>query len=247
MLSLRWGTLFGAALTAVCCAAGAQIAVNNTRLVYPAGSKHVEFVITNESKQLQTLRAWVDTGDGHVAPDDTPAPFFVMPPVSKIQAGGKQTLRISFTGESLPNGQESLFYLNLLNLAPVPEKTEDQNFVRFDARSRFKLFFRPIALQGDPLTAAQQLAWRLDPAERPARLTVHNPSPYFLTLVRVRLMRGPETVQELESAMASPFGSASFVLPPPGSDLRSAVSVHYRYIDDYGLSRDCVAALNTGI
>ena len=246
MLGPRWGTLFGAVTLAVCCAAGAQITVNNTRLVYPAGSKHVEFVITNESKQAQTLRAWVDTGDGDIAPDDTPAPFFVMPPVSKIQAGGRQTLRISFTGESLPNGQESLFYLNLLNLAPVPEKTEGQNLMRFDTRSRFKLFFRPSALPGDPLAAAQQLAWRLDTAERPARLTVHNPTPYFLTLVRVRLMRGPDMVQELESAMASPFGSSSFALAPPSTELRGALTVHYQYIDDYGLSRDCVAAVNTG-
>ena len=246
MLSLRWGKLVGAVLSAMCCAAGAQIAVNNTRLVFLAGSKQVEFVITNESKQLQTLRAWVDTGDGDIAPDDTPAPFFVMPPVSKIQAGGKQTLRISFTGDSLPNGQESLFYLNLLNLAPVPEKKEGENFMRFDARSRFKLFFRPTALPGDPLTAAQQLAWRLDPAERPTRLTANNPSPYFLTLIRVRLMHGPDLVQELDSAMASPFGSATFALAPQGTALGGALSVHYRYIDDYGLYRDCVAALNTG-
>ncbi len=238
-------TLRCMALVAGCSAASAQVSVNNTRLVFPAGPKHVEFALTNESKQSQTIRAWVDYGDAQVEPDDIQAPFFVVPPVSKIEPGRKQTLRISYTGENLPAGQESLFYLNILNLAPASEIKDGQNSMRLNARSRFKIFFRPAALSGNPLDAAQQLVWRLNPADPAARLTANNPSPYFLSLVRVRLMRGQQVLQELESGMAAPFGSASFPLQAQGSDPRGATSVQYQYIDDYGLHRDCEFVLNT--
>ena len=233
------------AVLAGCSAASAQVSVNNTRLVFPAGPKHVEFALTNESKQPQTIRAWVDSGDAQVAPDDIQAPFFVTPPVSKIQPASKQTLRISYTGENLPAGQESLFYLNILNLAPASEIKDGQNSMRLNARSRFKIFFRPAALSGNPLDAAQQLVWRLDAADPAARLTANNPSPYFLSLVRVRLIRGQQVLQELESGMAAPFGSASFPLQAQGSDPRGATSIQYQYIDDYGLHRDFGYVLNT--
>lgn len=236
--------LLGMLLLACCGASPAQVTVNNTRLVFPAGPKAVEFALTNTSKQMQTIRAWVDSGDAQVAPDDAQAPFFVMPPVSKIQPGTKQTLRISYTGAQLPDNQESLFYLNLLNLAPATQKGSDQNSIRFDTRSRFKLFFRPAGLPGDPFAAAQQLAWNVDAPGHATRLTASNPSPYFLTLVRIRLMRGTAVLRDLESAMVEPFSSAHFALPPELADLRAATSVHYQYIDDYGLYRDCEAALD---
>lgn len=232
------------ALVAGCSVAAAQVSVSNTRLVFPAGSKHVEFALTNESKQSQTIRAWVDSGDAEVAPEDIQAPFFVMPPVSKIQPGSKQTLRISYSGENLPAEKESLFYLNLLNLAPTPDFRDGPNSMRFNARSRFKIFFRPPALSGNPLDAARQLVWRLDPADPVARLTANNPSPYFLSFVRVRLMQGQQALQELESGMVSPFGIVSFPVQAQVSDPRRATSVQYQYIDDYGLYRDCEVVLS---
>lgn len=233
------------AVCATCGSAAGQLVVSNTRVIFTAGSKLVEFAVSNQSKELQTIRAWIDSGDAQVAPDDVQAPFFVMPPVSKIKPGGKQTLRISFTGEHVPTGQESLYYLNILNLAPVSEQQDSQNAMRFHARSRFKVLLRPPALPGDPSEAARQLPWLLDPAGAAERLTANNVSPYFLSLVNIRLMRGKQPMQELESSTVAPYSSVSFPLQSQGSDAHGATSVEYQYIDDYGLYRDGVFVFKT--
>jgi P pilus assembly chaperone PapD len=202
----------------------------------------IEYHEINGQRYEMTLWDDVETYLSSVYP---PAANDLTPPVSKIQPASKQTLRISYTGENLPAGQESLFYLNILNLAPASEIKDGQNSMRLNARSRFKIFFRPAALSVNPLDAAQQLVWRLDAADPAARLTANNPSPYFLSLVRVRLMRGQQVLQELDSGMAAPFGSASFPLQAQGSDPRGATSIQYQYIDDYGLHRDFGYVLNT--
>lgn len=238
-LSAYGARLLCVAACAACTTASSQLVVRNTRLVFPAGSRAVEFALNNASRELQTVQAWIDAGDAQTAPDDAQAPFFVTPPVSKIRPGGTQTLRISFTGDTFTTGQESLYYLNILNLAPLPEAQDGQNTMRFHTRSRFKVLFRPPGLAGNPAQAAQQMTWRLEQHGGGPRLTASNPSPYFLSLVNIRLLRGQLVVQELEPSTLAPFSSASMALRSSGNDADGATSVEYQYIDDYGLHRDC--------
>lgn len=237
--------LLGVIVCAACSTAAAQLEVQNTRVVFTAGSKSVEFALSNASKEQQTIQAWIDSGDAQIAPDDAQAPFFVTPPVSKIRPGGKQILRISFTGDTFATGQESLYYLNILNLAPVPVVADGQNAMRFHTRSRFKVLFRPPGLPGNPAQAAQQVGWRLDAQGNGHGLTANNPSPYFLSLVNIRLLRGQHAIQALESSTVAPHSNASFQLRDPGSDAGAATSVEYQYIDDDGLYRDCSFAFKT--
>ena len=232
----------------VCCgAASAQLLLNNSRLVYPVGARQVEMTITNDGKRLITAQAWVDAGDVDARPDDTQAPFLVLPPVSKILPGKSQTLRISYTGVPPSSDRETLYYLNILDIAPPPEKNTGANYMRMNVRSRFKVFFRPAGLAGDPLAAAKALAWKISPPDAPAQLLVHNPSPYFLSLSHIRLLRGTEVLQEISVGLAQPFSDTPVKIEKPETNWKQITAVQYEYINDYGFSKQCEYIFNIGM
>ena len=220
-----------------CGAAGAQLLLSNSRLVYPVGGRQVEMTITNDGKRLITAQAWVDAGDVDARPDDTQAPFLVSPPVSKILPGKSQTLRISYTGAPASGDRETLYYLNILDIAPPPENNAGANYIRMNVRSRFKVFLRPTGLASDPLAAAKALVWNVSALDAAAQLVVHNPSPYFLSLAHIRLLRGTEVLQEIQSGLVQPFGSTTLAITEPTTNWRDASSLQYEYIDDHGLAR----------
>ena len=229
-----------------CGAAGAQLLLSNSRLVYPVGARQVEMTITNDGKRLITAQAWVDAGDVDARPDDTQAPFLVSPPVSKILPGKSQTLRISYTGAPAVRDRETLYYLNILDIAPAPEKDTGMNYVRMNVRSRLKIFVRPAGLAGDPLAAAKALVWKLSAPDAPAQLVVHNPSAYFLSLSGIRLMRGSEVLHEITGAMAPPFGSAQLSIEKPPGNWRAVTALQYAYIDEHSIKHPAGYTLTTG-
>jgi P pilus assembly chaperone PapD len=240
------------ALWAGCGPASAQLLLSSSRLVYPVGARQVEMTITNDGQRLITAQAWVDADEIQARPEDTQAPFLVSPPVSKIQPGKSQTLRISYTGAPTTGDRETLYYLNILDIAPPPEKNAGANYMRMHVRSRFKVFYRPAGLAGDPVAAAKALVWKLTADGIPggsqvsggrAQLIADNPSPYFVSLVNVRLMRGSEVLRELPPAMASPFGQARLNVDNPHFEWRQATTVQYEFIDDYGSNRLTVSTL----
>ena len=229
-----------------CGAASAQLLLSNSRLVYPVGGRQVEMTITNDGKRLITAQAWVDAGDVDARPDDTQAPFLVSPPVSKILPGKSQTLRISYTGAPAVRDRETLYYLNILDIAPAPEKDTGMNYVRMNVRSRLKIFVRPAGLAGDPLAAAKALVWKLSPPDAPAQLVVHNPSAYFLSLSGIRLMRGSEVLHEITGGMAPPFGSTQLNIEKPPGNWRAATALQYAYIDEHSIKHPAGYTLTTG-
>ncbi len=238
-----WAVWAACALWACCGAAGAQLLLSNSRLVYPVGARQVELTMTNDGKRLITAQAWVDAGDVDARPEDTQAPFLVLPPVSKIQPGKSQTLRISYTGAPPSSDRETLYYLNILDIAPPPEKNTGANYMRMNVRSRFKVFFRPAGLAGDPILAAKALVWKISPPDAPAQLVVNNPSPYFLSLAHIRLLRGTEVLQEIQSGLVQPFGSTTLAITEPTISWRDASSLQYEYIDDQGITRSAESYL----
>lgn len=221
------------ALLVGCGPASAQLLLSSSRLVYPVGARQVEMTITNDGQRLITAQAWVDADEIQARPEDTQAPFLVSPPVSKIQPGKSQTLRISYTGAPTTGDRETLYYLNILDIAPPPEKNAGANYMRMNVRSRFKVFYRPAGLAGDPVAAAKALVWTVSPLDAPAQLIIENPSPYFQSLINIRLLRGTEVLLEIPAGLAKPFGSTWLAIEKPTSNWRLATTVQYEYIDDY--------------
>lgn len=210
----------------------ASIVLQGTRIVYPSSSKDVTIVTENTGEQPALVQAWLDKGDDLKNLDKDETPFFLTPPIFKINPGRSQSLRIIYNQEPLPKDRESLFWLNVLEVPPVLEGASDQNLLRVTFRTRVKVFFRPKSLGGDARKAASGIIWGLDKIKDTVNVSVKNPTPYYITLTEVTAtVAGKE--YKTDGKMVAPFGSLAL----PLNGLKSTDSLNkvtYSFIDDQG-------------
>lgn len=143
----------------------AGVQISGTRVVYPAAERSVTVNVINDGKEPRLLQVWVDDGDSTDTAATTQAPFLVTPPVSRIDPGMGQALRITFSGSQAMTDRESVYWLNVLEVPPRPRRdgiaNDEQNFMQLAVRTRIKIFYRPISLKGDPLKTLDKLKWRV--------------------------------------------------------------------------------------
>lgn len=220
--------------TALLLAAGmpavfASIQISATRVIYHAAEKDVSVQIINPGKYPVLLQSWTDDGHPDIRPDAMRTPFILTPPLTRVNADAGQTLRLSYTGTTLPADRESVYWLNVLEIPPVGVKGDNQIQVAF--RSRIKLFYRPAALDDKGAQAAiAQLRWRA----QGDKITLSNPTPYYVSAVAVTLTKGGKKIS-VPADMLAPKGSADFTLPA-GVTAGGADSVTVDAINDYGAS-----------
>jgi P pilus assembly chaperone PapD len=64
------------------------------------------------------VQSWIDTGDPTALPEKINVQFVIMPPITRIDAGKGQMLRLIYTGGTLADDRESIFWLNILAIPP---------------------------------------------------------------------------------------------------------------------------------
>ncbi|MBZ4261768.1 fimbria/pilus periplasmic chaperone, partial [Mycobacterium tuberculosis] len=82
-------------------------------------------------------------------------PVIVTPPLLRLDPQQHHGLRINSIGAPLPRDRESVFWLNVTSIAPTPQG--EVNKLQVNIKSKFKIFYRPNDLAGDPAKAWQQL------------------------------------------------------------------------------------------
>ncbi|EHQ4622572.1 fimbria/pilus periplasmic chaperone [Salmonella enterica] len=217
--------------------ASASIVIMGTRVVYPEQKKSINVQLHNGDNSPSLVQAWLDTGDASASPDSVRVPFIITPPVSRVEPGTGQTLRIMYTGEPLPRDRESVFYLNVLDIPPRPEFGEKKadagngNYLQLAVRSRIKLFFRPDTLSQAVADAARQVTWSRVNRGNQTFLRADNQTPYFITYKKL-VLKSDRDIQSLtQPGMVSPYSVKEFTLP--GKNLYGA-SVIWTVINDYG-------------
>jgi len=228
-----WALLLAGAPQAV-----AGVVINGTRVVYPAKAREVTVQVDNVGDAPSLVQAWVDGGDAEQTAEQADAPFMLTPPISRVEPGRSQALRLVFTGASLPSDRESLFWLNVLDVPPSPKTAADeQNYLQVAFRSRIKLFYRPDGLAGQANDAPAALQWRRDGKQ----LRVDNPTPYHVTIAEVHLLvAGAEQAIEQQGKMVGPGQQLLFAMPEPTQRLRFVT------INDYGGRIEHVVSLDAG-
>ncbi|AFQ46486.1 molecular chaperone [Burkholderia cepacia] len=228
----------------------AGVVVTGTRVIYPAGDREVTVKLDNTGALPSLVQAWVDDGDMHSGPGKSQAPFILMPPVSRIDPGKGQTLRLVYTGEPLPQDRESLFWLNVLDVAPQRAAEEAVNSLQLAFRTRIKIFFRPNGLSADDAAdAAKQLGWALTGARdgHARTLEATNRSPYHVTVLDVRIKHDGRAFQIDEGTTIAPGQSHAFRFDAPLPDVPQGTKFEYSTINDYGTDVKSDATLGGAI
>lgn len=208
--------------------AQASVVLNNTRVIYPDNSQEVSVKLKNNGDRPVLIQSWIDSGDPDENPSTIQVPFILTPPINRIDAEQTQTLRIFYTGETLSKTEETVFWLNVLEIPAKNSALKDKNTLQLAFRTRVKLFFRPSDLQGDANNAGKQLVWNVTPTG----LKATNPTPYHVSLTRVTIENNGQS-HDSNALMVNPNESQLFTFPelptiPSGSQL----IIHY--LNDYG-------------
>lgn len=108
---------------------------------------------------------------------------------------------------SLSKTQETLFWLNVVDIPPKPITKDDdsenqENYLQLAIRSRIKLFYRPTGLKQDAASAPEKLKW----SKSGTTFTVKNPTPYYITISSINSeINGKSSDITPEGVMINPF------------------------------------------
>lgn len=212
--------------------AQANIVITGTRIIYPSTQKTVNVQMTNVGNQPSLVQAWIDNGDPSALPEQVKTPFVLTPPISRVEGNKGQTLRITYTGEPLPQDRESVFYLNVLDIPPKPNADSGvENYLQIAIRSRLKLFFRPTTLNLSLDDAFSKVTWQIKSQAGKTLLIANNPTPYFITYNYIEVHQNGRKIPIKENGMVAPFSEYAFEL---ASSIKNYGTVHWTVINDYG-------------
>ncbi|MEQ4693705.1 MULTISPECIES: fimbrial biogenesis chaperone [Providencia] len=203
----------------------AGISLDRTRLIITGEDNSASANLTNTSSSVPFLaQTWVEDADGK----KITSPLVVLPPLQRINGGQKGVARVSKTAEidKLPQDRESLFYLNVREVPPKPDKP---NTLQLAMQSRIKLFYRPTAVipksksevWQDQITFTKQgNTWRAD-----------NPTPYYVTIISLNdklIDEGGKKLTSFPGVMIAPKSSLDIEVKG------AADKFTMMYVNDYG-------------
>jgi chaperone protein EcpD len=214
--------------------ANASVTVSGTRVIYPMDQREVTVKLNNDSKSASLVQVWMDDGKADSKPGDSKAPFVITPPIFRMDAKKSQTLRVMFSGATLPQDRETVYWLNVLDVPPKPEAKPDVNTLQLAYRTRIKVFVRPPKLAGKPEDAPKTLQWKIVPAPQGGgnALSVTNPSAYFVSFSEIRVSANGQTYKNETGGMVAPRGKE--IIGVPKMSGVHAGKVHYIAISDFG-------------
>ncbi|MGQ2993402.1 fimbrial biogenesis chaperone [Variovorax sp.] len=204
--------------------ADAAVMLGGTRVILHEKDREASISMKNESGSPYVVQAWIDAGEGK-----NKTPFLVTPPLSRLDPGVENILRVLRTSKDLPADRESAFWLNVKE---IPEKAQEDNVLQIAVRTRIKLFYRPTALRdSDPAAARNRLKWAIVAGQdgKGAALKIVNPTPYHVTFTYLHI-NGNQ--QEIIPDMLPPMEER--IYPLNSITEPQAVSVKFTTINDFG-------------
>lgn len=219
MKYLQVVSLFVASL--ICAATQASVVVGGTRVVFDGTSKAAILSVENKDKTANLVQSWVTAVDSHSPSKDC---LIITPPLFRLDAGEKASIRIVRSGKPMPEDRESMYWLNVKGI-PAMQSAPDKNMVQIAINSQIKLIYRPASLKG---AVPEKLANKLQWANNGQQLVVKNPAPLYMNFARVAVNNKPVS----GAWFVAPFSEITI----PAMDMPSHGKVEWQVINDYGMA-----------
>jgi fimbrial chaperone protein len=160
------------------------------------------------------IQSWMENEKGERTND-----FAITPPLYVMKPASESAVKIMFNGKALPADRETLYWMTVKAI-PQQAKSGAGNTLQFASANRIKVFYRPEGLSESPGEAWKKLAG----AYRAGKVTLSNPTPYYLTTINVKIDGMP-----VQPVMVPPKGSVTLA-----ETFSHAGSMSYQTINDYG-------------
>ncbi len=220
--------------------AAGGVVVDRTRVIYPVAQGEVTVGLQNDGEDGDgpfLVQAWVDEGTTEVSAETSQAPFVILPPVQRIDAGARGSLRIRGLPARLPTDRETVFWLHVLAIPGMPPAGAAQDDVlQLAVATRLKLFWRPGDLDGRADAAPGKLRWKYRPsADEKCMVQVENPTPYHVTLVELTLSAGrADDAVGGSGLMLAPFSSQQIAVGCASPAAMQRPRLTFSTVDDVG-------------
>lgn len=213
----------------------ASIQILATRVILNAAEKEQSFVIRNVGESPSLVQLWLSGKDNNEMKIQDDLPLFITPPVGRINVSKRKVFRIFSTekaSSTLPQDRESMFWINALDVPEIDTKNKEKNKLNMAFRTRIKLFYRPVNMEGTLISAAEQLTWKKRRSGKGYEFVATNNSPFHITLVNIKLKQGDNIIAMHSGEMISPY--ASQVVTFKGMETANVNALEYDYISDLG-------------
>lgn len=192
----------------------AGIALGLQRLVINEGDNTVSVPVINNTSlpHLINSRIHVDT-DG----SEGRVPFFVSPPLFRLEAQSEGVVRVSGDTHTLPKDRESVYYLTVIGipstnpLARTPSERGVTGAVSFSYGLTVKVFYRPQGLSSSAGEAAKSIHFY----RNGNKVKIDNPSPYFVSFNSLKINGSRVKFDKQTPGMVAPFSSVNVPLSTP--------------------------------
>lgn len=202
----------------------AAIALDRTRVLYNEGERSVSLMLENESETKPYLaQSWLENSHD----EKINSPFIVTPPVQRIEAANKSQIKIQALPaiSTLPKDRESIYYLNVRE---IPPRSESPNVLQIALQTKIKMFYRPKSIVVESRLESNPMEKDIVIEKQGNSYNVKNPSPYYLTITKVR--KNNVEINGFEAVMIEPFGQHA--LGTKVGDLGNAPTLEY--LNDFG-------------
>lgn len=206
-----------------------EVVLGATRIIYGHDSKGEMLSVSNTQDYPILVQSKMFGEDKVQA-----APFFVSPPLFRLDGQQKSRIRILRTGGKFPMDRETLQWLCVTGVPPEEDdiwaSDKDVNSInskslrlniKVNVSNCIKVFFRPSNLKGEASDFASSLEWKA----KDGQLTVKNPTPFYINFSSLKV--GSAMVENIE--YLKPFSSKNFILPKG-----EAGNVQWTLINDFG-------------
>lgn len=207
------------------CAYGA-INLDRTRVIFNDDEPSATVMLSNQNTENPFLaQSWL-TDAQH---KKISAPLMVLPALQRIEPKGHSLITLVKTSQTdhLPQDRESLFYLNVREIPPKPEKA---NVLQIAIQSEIKVFYRPKAI-----APAKGEIWqkKLRITSAGKQFMVENPTPYYITVSTI-MKQSKKTQQK-----PTPLVRKAFMVAPRSTLAVDVTDANTRefylyYVNDYG-------------
>lgn len=219
-------------------AAYSAVTIEGTRIIFDGGKNEQVVRINNKDNTLPALiQVWADDGIEVNNINNPKLPFVITPPITRIEPGKGQSIRVIYNGMTLPQDKESVYYFNVLEIPA--ETSESKNATqRLDLafKTRIKLFYRPESLRKSTVTDyLDKLKWsEVNVPGKGTGLKVENTSPFYISLIGIKIkINGREITMKAD--MVAPMSSSVYTQDEDSQKLNGNISEFTYYIlNDYG-------------
>lgn len=207
----------------------AALSVDLSRIIFNEGDKSVGLTVKNNNLRDPYLaQGWME----NEKEEKIHSPFMVLPPVQRVEAGGKTKVRVQTVSNTapLPTDRESVFWFNLRE---IPPKSDRANVLMLAMQIRLKVFYRPAALKVDPSADTVPGTDTLSLIRQNDQYVISNPTPYHFSFVEARNSLSSKGIENFEPFMVAPGNKVTLSI----SATRLGNNPVLTFVNDYGSQR----------